>query len=245
MHIMHIIIIKRIIKCYSYFSLIDTKVYVHAKNQFLDLSGRMGYKVYIGERFESQVLVQEILQLEYKNVDNALALSDDDKSCSHEVYDDCMYEAVANVMKHESKDHCTVPWIRDNRKICSEPRDINTTFWIGWNRITNQEKDCLAPCRTTTVNIGAKNYKKNETMNYSQFLLYFPSRVTRSEEHYLLGILALIGRIGGYLGLYRLCLWILSLFKFDKLVKDAQPKTNDGAEGAAAAKDVLNLLDAL
>jgi hypothetical protein len=242
---MDIIIIECILKYCSYFSLIDAKIYVHAKNQFLDLSGRMGYKLYIGERFESQVSVQEILQLEYKNVNNALVLSDSDKSCSHEVYDDCMYEKVAKVMKDNSKDHCTVPWIRDNRKICSERRDINNTFWIGWNRITNQEKDCRAPCRTTIVNIGAKNYEESKDKTISQFYLYFPSRVTRSEEHYLLGILILIGRIGGYLGLYRLCLWLLDLFKFNKLVKDARTPINDGAEGASAAKDALVMLDAL
>ena len=33
----------------------DVKVYFHAQGQFLDLSGRMGYKIYKGETIESQV----------------------------------------------------------------------------------------------------------------------------------------------------------------------------------------------
>ena len=224
--------------------MIDAKVYIHAKDQFLDLSGRMGYKIYIGERFESQVSVQEILQLKYKNVKNALALSSSDRSCSHETYDDCMYETLANLMKDNSKDHCTVPWIMDNARICTDPKDINATFWIGWNRITNQENDCLSPCDTITVDIGAKNYQTHDK-NYSQMYLYFPSRVTKSEEHYLYTFLKLIGQIGGYLGLYRLFLWILDLFRFNKLVNDTKEKPNNGSEGAAAAKSALDALDAL
>ena len=72
---------------------------MHARDQFLDLSGRMGYKLYIGERFESQVTLQEINQLEYKHVSNALWISSNDRSCSHEVFDECMYKTLANVMK--------------------------------------------------------------------------------------------------------------------------------------------------
>ena len=54
----------------SIFSLVDVKLYLHAKDQFLDLSGRMGYKVNKGERFESQVTTQDIIQVEYKNLEN-------------------------------------------------------------------------------------------------------------------------------------------------------------------------------
>ena len=224
---------------------------MHARDQFLDLSGRMGYKLYVGERVESQVTVQEINQLEYKHVSNALAISLSDRSCSHEVYDDCMYKTLANVMKENSNDRCTVPWILDNGKICTNAKDINTTFWIGWNRITNQKKDCLAPCRTTTVNIGAKNYMKRDSQRYSQMYLYFPSRVARNEEHYLYTFLKLIGQIGGYLGLYRLSVWILDLLKFNTLIKNGKTDSNTGAEGAAYqegisnAKDAMEMLDVL
>ena len=74
---------------------------------------------------------------------------------------------------------------------------------------------------------------------------YFPSRVSKSQEHYLYTFLKLIGQIGGYLGLYRLFLWILGLLKFDKLVTDSKNKNNGGEEGAAAARDALDVLDAL
>ena len=38
-----------------FFSLEDVKVYFHRSDQFLDLSGRMGYKIYKGETVQSQV----------------------------------------------------------------------------------------------------------------------------------------------------------------------------------------------
>ena len=47
---------------YTYFSILlllisheDVKVYFHKNGQFLDLSGRMGYKIYKKEKVQSQV----------------------------------------------------------------------------------------------------------------------------------------------------------------------------------------------
>ena len=181
------------------------------------------------------------------DVKNAFLLSSSDRSCSKEIYDDCMYEVVANLMKRNSEDNCTVPWIQDNKKICSKPNDINVTFWIGWNRITNQEKDCLAPCHTTLVNVGAKNYMKYNNRNYSQVYFYFPSRVTKSEEHYLYSGLKLLAQIGGYLGLYRIAIWFLELCKFNRLRSSASPKrevdkgTNTGHRDRLVSMSVLAL----
>ena len=183
----------------------------------------MGHKIYKGERFETQVNTNEIMQLEYKNVDvlSHTTAAGVKKSCSLEMsFDECMYGRVAAIMKKNSKDECTVPWIKDNENICRSNEDMNATFWIGWNRITNQENDCLPPCHTTIVSTGAANYQKNsQNLNYSTVYLYFSSRVTKSKECYLYSALKLIGQIGGYLGLYRLFLWILDLCKFNRLVE--------------------------
>ena len=206
----------------------------------------MGYQIHLGEKFQSQVNVQEIIQFEYKNVKNALALTEEDKSCSYDVYDDCIYSTVVKIMKNKTEAQCTVPWVRDNTNICSIPKDINTTFWIAWNRITNQKKDCLRPCRVTLVNVGAKNYKQLGHQNFSQAFFYFSPRVMKSEEHYEYSFLRLIGQIGGYLGLYRICLWVLDLCKFNKLRKDTTSKTKDIKEHEeASTKDKLISLSVL
>ena len=135
----------------------------------------MGYKVRLGERIEFQLSVQEMKQLMYKNVKNALAITSKDKSCSYEIYDDCMYSKVVDIMKKSTDSQCTVPWIRDNTNICSLPKDINTTFWIVWNRITNQKKDCSEPCHATLVNMGPKNFNQLKHQNYSQLYFYLSS----------------------------------------------------------------------
>ena len=224
----------------------NAKIYIHSKDQFLDLSGRMGYKTYLGERFECQITLNEIIQKEYKNVKNALAMSSKDKTCSYDIYDDCIYEKVAKIMKDNTDQHCTVPWIRDDKRICTNSKDINTTFWIGWNRITNQEKDCLSPCHTTIVTVGAKNFEKLSDRNYSQVYLYFPPRVTKSEEHYLYPFLKLVGQIGGYLGLYRILLWALELCRFKKLKGFKKTKTDDSLnDNAGTTKNRLISLSAL
>ena len=128
----------------------------------------------------------------------------EEKTCAHHVYDDCIYGMLSNLMRNNTEDGCRVPFIRDdNDNICTKPLDINTTFWYAWNRVTNQKKDCLIPCRSLTVNLGAKNYvKKNVTeQDYGLLYLYYAPRVTQNIEHRLYTVVSLFAEIGGYVGL--------------------------------------------
>ena len=150
-------------------------------------------------------------------------------------------------MIENTAEKCTVPWVRRNENICRNHVDINTTFWIGWNRITNQKKDCLSPCHTTIANFGAKNFQRIENEKYGYMYLYFLSRVVVSEEKYLYSALKLIGQVGGYLGLYRLFVWILfDLCKLKNLVSNKHSKaTNKGEEAASLASLGAVALDGL
>ena len=212
-----------------YFSHIDVKVYFHGRDQFLDISGRMGYKVYIGQRIQSQITVQAILQLDYKNTRTGMFLgiflSENDKKCSHDSYDKCMYNTLARIMRAETEDHCTVPWILDNENICSIGSDIDKSFWISWNRITNQKKDCLSPCHTTLMNVGAKNQRKYNDKFFAQMDVYFSSHVMKSEEHYYYTVIKLLAQIGGYVGLFRLSMFLLDFFRVTKLRQDDKVKS--------------------
>ena len=122
----------------------------------------MGYRVYVGQRIQQQITFQDVLQLDYKNTNvgmfSSLFLSENDRKCSHDTYDHCMYDTLAKDMKKQTNENCTVPWILDNQNICSNTEDIQTAFWIAWKRITNQEKDCLSPCHATIVNVGKQLY---------------------------------------------------------------------------------------
>ena len=181
------------------------KLYFHGPEQFLDLHGRMGYKLYRGEIMQSQITVTDIEILEKntrKNNDDP-SIKDGSKTCSNENYDDCIYSMLARSMRENTVDNCTVPYITDDSNICTKPNDINTTFWIAWNRLLNHYKDCNVPCHSTTVNLGAKNHqtKTIEKQSYGLLYLYYAPRVTKSIEHVLYTPLNLFAEIGGYIGL--------------------------------------------
>ena len=88
-------------------SLIDSKVYLHRPGQFLDLSGRMGYKVFLGDQIQSQINYQDVRMVP-KTLD-----SDGSQSCSMEVFDECIYTKVTRLM-YEKAPGCTVPWVMNN-----------------------------------------------------------------------------------------------------------------------------------
>ena len=211
--------ISKVLKIiFNFCSNMDVKVYFHAENQFLDLSGRLGYKVHVGRRYESQITIQDVKQIEYKNVENGIIFYESDKKCTNEPYDKCMYHTLTTTMEKETDDDCTAPWVLGNTKICTKPHDINRTFWISWNRITNQKRDCHKPCHTTLINVGAKNEQSHSKKGEGKLVLYFPSSVKQSQEHYFITLVKLAGQIGGYIGLFKLSIFLLGLLKFHSLI---------------------------
>ena len=53
----------------------DAKIYLHGLGQFLDLSGRMGYRAHVGKRSQIQITFQDVVQLDYKNTQTGTFLS--------------------------------------------------------------------------------------------------------------------------------------------------------------------------
>ena len=89
----------------SCFSRLPTKVYLHRPGQFLDLSGRMGYKVFLGDHVQSQINYQDVRMV--PKVDDG-----GQESCSNEEFDSCIYGKVTERLYEEAG--CTVPWIMNN-----------------------------------------------------------------------------------------------------------------------------------
>ena len=169
----------------------------------------MGHKMYKGRKVYTKINYVDFHQLQ-KDLENGM------KSCGKEVYNNCMYSKLFELMKNETEQNCTVPWIQDNKNICTKPEDINTTFWIYWNRVTNQMNDCLPPCHQLLVDVGAKEITEMKDNKTSTVLFYFPPRLLKSTEHYLYTILTMLAEIGGYMGL----LLGYSLFNFATLVNE-------------------------
>ena len=109
----------------------------------------MGYKLKLRETVQSQINYQKINMLPQESED------DGSLSCTNCRYDDCMYSAVTDHMVKSSG--CTVPWVLNNDKICTEPDKVNNTFYIAWNRITNQKRDCSSPCQVSTYSTSIVN----------------------------------------------------------------------------------------
>ena len=107
-----------------FFSKIDVKLYFHGPDQFLDLSGRMGYKLYKGEIMQSQITVTDItiLERDVKEDKTDPNFKKGQKTCSNELYDDCIYNMLARTMREDTVDNCTVPYIRDDSNICTNPK---------------------------------------------------------------------------------------------------------------------------
>ena len=184
---------------------------MHRHGQFLDLNGRMGYKIHIGERFQVQVNYQDIRMLEKSSQKKLRFKQKSEKSCTQCEYDSCMYGAVERIMRQRTIEECTAPWIRNASDICSNPDDVEAAFWVAWNRITNQKLDCAVPCHSLIINIGAKNVESlSKKKQFGEFYFYFSPRIPLSEELYFYTFLSLMAEIGGYVGL----LLGVSLFHF-------------------------------
>jgi len=184
-------------------SKISVKVYFHSKGTFLSSSGRMGHKVYLREKIQTQLSVENI-ELLQKDVIDPRARSDNGyhKSCAYHNFDKCLYKELTEIMRNESEDNCTAPWMPDNTKICTSRNDINSTFLITRQRFTNQENDCSPSCHSTTVITQGKNYRKYTTRTYGELYVYYGFEVSKIKERYYFTFYRFMAEFGGYLGLF-------------------------------------------
>ena len=83
----------------------------------MDLNGRMGYRLKPAESLQAQINYEDITQIQMKRKEG------EGLSCGMDVYDDCMYGAIEAIMKEQ--EDCTVPWVRDNKKVMSPRFETN------------------------------------------------------------------------------------------------------------------------
>ena len=179
------------------FSNINVKVYLHSKNQFLDFPGRVGHKVYVGDKVQTEITYQDVTQLEKLKTPKRNENGENEmKTCSHLNYDQCMYNVLANIMRNETKGNCTTPFIMDNDNICTKREDIKASFFIALRRTTNQQRDCDTPCHSVFVSIGGKNVKKYKTRKYGEITAVFRPRVYKIEEHNLYTFINFLAEVG-------------------------------------------------
>ena len=189
---------------------------MHEKNQFLDLSGRMGHEIKKGEKVSSQINIHEVHQIEkhYHDPHDTHGRTKEAADRFHTVctemnYDACIYRELTKIMIDQTEAKCTVPWFPSNysmeqinsHRVCTEEKDINTSFNIYSTRLTNQHNDCNKPCQSVILNIGGKNYNYDESKTSGVAMFYFSMTSTKTTENYLYSFTSLVAEIGGYLGL--------------------------------------------
>ena len=167
------------------YSKTSAKIYYHAEDDFLAFSGRMGHKLLMGDKIQAQIKVQDTMMLPrfIRNPNERNA--GEQLSCKIYNYDECMYENLRMHMKAETEDNCTVPWILGNKKICKKPRDIESAFWIHYNRSTNQKEDCATKCHMISANVLGKNFEKFGRNDSAMLYSYFSLDVEKRREQYL------------------------------------------------------------
>ena len=49
-------------------------------------------------------------------------------------------------MTSSTASSCSVPWVLDDKSVCTNKQDMNTSYWAHYNRITNQQDNRIATC---------------------------------------------------------------------------------------------------
>ena len=177
----------------------------------------MGHEIKVGEKISSQINIHEVHQLpKYFNRNEMLTDAIENQTtrmydtvCSNINFDECIQKELTRQMISETEDKCLVPWFPTlysmeqigNHFVCTKEKDVNTSYWIYWNKITNQQNDCNKPCKSIVVSIGGKNYNYNKTRNFGSVRFYFSMTSTKTLEHYLYTFTNLFAEVGGYVGL--------------------------------------------
>ena len=97
----------------------DVELYFHAPGQFLDLFGRMAYKLYRGEVMQTQITIRDSNELEKEAADDENYFGFQNttkKSCTTDLYDDCVYNILKRDMRENTEDNCTAPYVKDADK---------------------------------------------------------------------------------------------------------------------------------
>ena len=134
---------------------------MHKEGQFLNGNGRMPFRFKRGTRQEAQVSTWDMQLINNQYVKN-------DCEADEKPFDDCLYKALEYHMVKNTKANCTVPWTRDNSRICSDPNDIEEAFNESWKRGTNQVKSKKRYCFAVTGNLI-------QTQSQGTWLIWQPS----------------------------------------------------------------------
>ena len=125
----------------------------------MDESGRFPLNVYKTESVKLQLSYKEFTGLAEIDHTGKLTGEKGGFTCSNINFDECVNQKKANLMLDKTTDNCTVPFIFDNEKICTQPNDIRIAYKISRRKYEGQRTtniDCDIPCKTLFTSFGGK-----------------------------------------------------------------------------------------
>ena len=181
----------------------------------MDESGRFPLNVYNTESVKLQLSYKEFTGLAEIDHTGKVTRKKGGFTCSNINFDECVNMKKANLMLDKTTDNCTVPFIFQNEKICTQPNDIRIAYKISRRKFEGQRTtniDCDVPCKTLFTSFGGKAEsvptppsdqqieKGNGNVQQEQdnLKLYFSPRVQKIQEHELYGFINLIAESGNY-----------------------------------------------
>ena len=94
----------------------------------------------------------------------------------------------------EEEPGCTVPWLSDRTRICTNPEDRKRAFAVYQGNRRNQHNVCSNPCTFTNMYFGPP--VTGPTDNFGQLILYFKKSIKVTTEFQRYTALSLIAEIG-------------------------------------------------
>ena len=158
----------------------------------MNFYGRRGYELWINTKTEFTIGFQEHFQLPKVRADGT-------SGCTQEEFDHCMYSMLERKMRAGTSDNCTVPWVKNNSKICTKQSDVTKAFLIQISRYRNQKEDCNHPCHSLVIQGGSKVV--NDTKKIGKTRIFFQPLVPVTKEKYLYLFGDMFADIGGYVGI--------------------------------------------
>ena len=173
-----------------------TDIFIHHSGQFLSPNSRSRVDVALGY-FTKIAINHEVVQM-LGGEDFSTCV---DSFGAYQDFDACMYNQMQELMINQVG--CTVPWIPDKSKICTESGKSKTAFEIYQQNRRNQKDICPNSCLFTNMYFGppvtGQNNKARQNVAWGVF--YFRRDIKVTKEYILYSLLSLAAEIGGYVGL--------------------------------------------
>ena len=128
-------------------------------------------------------------------------------------YRECVESAI--IRKNSKYLHCTPPWMTDNEDLwCKEKETFNSStsallhfdYLNSLGVVEAKPQECLSPCKVKKYKASEIGIKK---WGWEGLTIWFENEVDITKSSLQMDEIAVLSKIGGYIGISKNFLWIL------------------------------------